>query len=115
MTKMKTAVADREVPLTPQQVSQLRAMLEQQRAFRCDQLVQLRHLGVAGPLGSADPEVFRELAAGARAALYDVQSALWRMDDGTYGRCVDCGRPVELARLEILPQVAACLPCTRRR
>jgi hypothetical protein len=88
-------------------------MLEEQRAFRIDQLVQLHTPGQAGPLGSGDPEIVRSLMVGARAALQDVQTALWRIDEGTYGNCVDCGAAIPFERLEILPQSARCLPCQR--
>ena len=100
-------------PLSPDQFAELRRMLEQQREFRLDQLTQLHLPGPHGPLSSTEPEIFRSLVAGARAALRDVQAALWRMDDGAYGRCVTCDRPVEVARLEILPQTAECMTCQR--
>jgi DnaK suppressor protein len=35
------------------------------------------------------------------------------MDAGRYGTCSDCAGPVEPSRLEILPQVARCVPCER--
>jgi DnaK suppressor protein len=100
--------------LSPDQLEVLRGMLEQQRAFRLDQLAQLHRPAAHGPLSTSDPEIFRSLVAGARAALRDVQAALWRLEDGTYGRCVACGEHVGVERLEILPQTARCLPCERQ-
>ena len=47
-----------------------------------------------------------EAAAERRA---EVEAALARLDAGTYGTCVDCGRPVEDARLEFRPEAARCL------
>ena len=88
-------------------------MLEEQREFRLEQLRELHEPGPGRPLGSTDPEIFRSLVAGAREALRDVQAALWRMDDGRYGRCVSCSGAVEVQRLEILPQTARCLACQR--
>lgn len=58
-------------------------------------------------------EVTEVLAAGARVALHDVLAALHRMDSGTYGWCTECGSVIPLERLEVLPQVAHCLPCSR--
>jgi DnaK suppressor protein len=100
--------------LTSYQLAVLRGMLEQQRAFRVEQLAQLHRPGNPGPLGSTNHEVFASLAAGARAALRDVQKALWRMDEGAYGQCITCGEPLDLKRLEILPQAALCMPCQRK-
>ncbi len=109
-----STLTNRMAALSADQLTQLRAMLEEQRDFRLEQLAQLHRPGPHGPLSSTNPEIFRSLAAGARAALGDVQSALWRMDDGHYGTCVACGEPLETARLEILPQVARCMPCQRQ-
>ena len=91
----------------------LKRMLDQQRAFRIDQLVELHTPHAVGPLGGGDPEIVRSLIAGARSALHDVQEALWRLEEGTYGNCVACGTPIPFERLEILPQTARCLPCQR--
>lgn len=100
-------------PLSQEQLAVLRSMLVQQREFRVDQLTELHRPAPSGLLGSTEPEIFRSLVAGARAALHEVQSALWRMEDGRYGRCVTCDGPVELERLEILPQTAQCMACQR--
>jgi DnaK suppressor protein len=37
-----------------------------------------------------------------------VQAALDRIKDGTYGTCIDCGRPIEPARLEAVPWTPYC-------
>ena len=38
-----------------------------------------------------------------------VRDALHRIEDGTYGKCTACGRPIEAARLEAIPWAAYCL------
>lgn len=98
-------------PLRDEHVAALQSMLEEQREFRLDQLAQLHLPGPHGPLSSTDPEIFRSLVSGARAALREVQAALWRIDEGRYGRCVACDAPIGIERLEILPQTARCLRC----
>lgn len=40
----------------------------------------------------------------------EVQAALARLDAGAYGTCIDCGQPIEPARLEFRPEAARCLP-----
>lgn len=40
-----------------------------------------------------------------------VMAALERIDAGTYGLCVDCGRPVPEGRLEARPDAARCVAC----
>jgi DnaK suppressor protein len=95
---------------TPVQLAGFREQLEEQRRFRLEQLEELRAID---PDNSSD--VTEVLAAGARAALHDVLAALYRIDTGGYGLCTDCGTPLPIERLEILPQVGQCLECRRRR
>lgn len=40
--------------------------------------------------------------------------AIDRIDDGTYGTCERCGRPIDAARLKELPHALLCLDCKRR-
>jgi RNA polymerase-binding protein DksA len=44
-----------------------------------------------------------------------VQHALARIDDGSYGRCEACGKPIEAERLDALPYTSLCLVDARRR
>lgn len=43
-----------------------------------------------------------------------VRKALARIDDGTYGRCVDCGRELPDERLEARPEASRCVDCQQR-
>lgn len=43
------------------------------------------------------------------AELADVEYALRRLDDGTYGTCEVCGRPIPEERLEAIPTARLCL------
>lgn len=42
-------------------------------------------------------------------SLVDVRRALKALEDGTYGKCAKCGKPIEPARLEIFPTAQFCL------
>jgi RNA polymerase-binding transcription factor DksA len=44
-----------------------------------------------------------------QAELADVEHALRRLDDGTYGACEACGRPIDDGRLDALPAARFCL------
>lgn len=50
----------------------------------------------------------------ARKELALVEAALERLDQGTYGVCLDCGRPIAEGRLEALPWAASCVDCQRK-
>jgi DnaK suppressor protein len=45
----------------------------------------------------------------------EVLAALARIDDGSYGSCVDCTSPVPEPRLEARPATARCVPCQAKR
>jgi RNA polymerase-binding transcription factor DksA len=40
-----------------------------------------------------------------------VSDALTRLDDGTFGRCLACGKKIAARRLEALPYTAFCIGC----
>jgi RNA polymerase-binding transcription factor DksA len=44
-----------------------------------------------------------------RNDLDDVDAALGRLEEGTYGRCEACGQPIGHERLEVLPAARYCL------
>jgi len=48
-----------------------------------------------------------------RQRLAEVDAALVRIEDGTYGRCEVCGMPIEPARLEAIPWVRTRVECQR--
>jgi DnaK suppressor protein len=47
-----------------------------------------------------------------RERLAEIEQALAKIKDGSYGRCDICGQPIDRARLEALPQANRCLKCT---
>ena len=46
--------------------------------------------------------------------LEEVRDALLRLDRGEYGRCIDCGREIELERLEAVPWTRHCIECQEK-
>ncbi len=67
---------------------------------------------VADELSDGDRQAaVMENAARQRA---EVEAALQRIADGTYGRCVDCGRELDAERLEARPEAARCLEDQQR-
>ena len=71
----------------------------------------------AGDAGANLTEADRNAASvqTAIAQRTEVLAALARIDDGSYGRCVDCAGPVPEPRLEARPATARCVPCQTRR
>ena len=71
-----------------------------------------------GSQAAAASQVFeqqRELALRDHNAahLEQVEAAIRRIDDGTFGACVRCGRPIAPERLEAIPWAAHCIDCQR--
>jgi DnaK suppressor protein len=48
-------------------------------------------------------------------AFQEIETALQRVADGSYGTCDDCGQPISSARLQALPATRVCVDCARRQ
>ncbi len=48
-------------------------------------------------------------------ALADVDRALEKLDEGTYGRCENCGEEITEPRPEAMPASRYCIACASRR
>ena len=46
-----------------------------------------------------------------RAALIEIEDALTRIGEGTYGDCEDCGMSIPVARMRIVPATRYCVSC----
>jgi len=95
------------------QLSTLREELDEQRRFRSEQLEELA-LEAAEGVATADQnrlQVTRALTLAAEWALSEIDSALQRLDEGSYGICERCAEPIPWERLEVLPMSRLCTPC----
>lgn len=60
---------------------------------------------------AVERELVSSLAAGSRRHLDQIDSALHRIDAGTYGVCDTCGEPISELRLEARPAATRCITC----
>jgi DnaK suppressor protein len=107
-------------PLSALQTDTVRALLlvrlEQQSAELAQQAAMLSDL-VAN---STDDPTGRDRARAAiqayrsRETIEDIEAALGRIDEGGYGTCHSCGRPIPIERLAAIPQSPLCATCSRR-
>lgn len=58
-----------------------------------------------------DRELALNLASSRQDSLYDIEDAIRRIDEGTYGACETCGGAIERARLKALPFAKKCMAC----
>jgi DnaK suppressor protein len=102
----------------------VRALLEEERESLRAQLSEIGMGGVGLNYDSnfadssqvtAERGEAEALAAKLRETLDDVEHALAKLDDGTYGVCEDCGKPINPARLEAKPAARYCIDCASKR
>ncbi|HMA87940.1 MAG TPA: TraR/DksA family transcriptional regulator [Burkholderiales bacterium] len=75
--------------------------------------------GVAGPVTDLGDEALADLLADLDNAevsrdlreIRALDAALARLDDGSYGDCVDCGGEIGLERLRAYPTAERCIRC----
>jgi RNA polymerase-binding transcription factor DksA len=113
-----------DAPTTGAPASNQLALLEQERASLRAQLAELG-FGDAGGLKydsnfadtsqvTAERGEAEALAGELRDALAEVEAAIARVAEGTYGRCERCGEPISAARLEAKPAARRCIACASR-
>jgi DnaK suppressor protein len=116
-------VASATQPPPPEALSRLRASLLQELSAQID---QAQEQGRTAAQLRTDPdtsvgqfEVDWELAEviveWSEEAIEDIEHALARLDEGSYGRCEQCSLPIPLERLEAIPHAQLCVPCQARR
>ncbi|HZU79679.1 MAG TPA: TraR/DksA C4-type zinc finger protein [Acidimicrobiales bacterium] len=100
-----------------------RALLEEERQ---ELLAKLHELGV-GEAGltydsnfadssqvTAERGEVEALAAKLRDTLAEVEQALAKLGEGTYGTCEGCGEPIDPVRLEAMPATKYCINCASK-
>jgi len=113
--------------------SQYRARLveEQERLVHADDFLHRENPGsIADELGDIvtagdgnlgdtatatyDRELDESLGEGAQQTLRDIDDALRKIDDGTYGACEACGKPIGEDRLAAIPWARLCIDDQRK-
>ena len=111
--------------LSESTLSDLRASLEQERS---DLRARLSEMGLlsGGDLAfdqnfadssqvTAERGEVEALAGSLREALSDVEAALVKLDNGTFGVCEGCGGQIPPGRLEAMPGAKLCMDCANKR
>lgn len=108
----------------------LRARLESERKRLTEEMEQLKSTmrpaderREGSPFGKREEEATESyelerrltLEKSIREQLASVEHALQKFEDGTYGLCDNCGKPIPPERLEALPQATLCLDCKARQ
>jgi RNA polymerase-binding protein DksA len=60
-----------------------------------------------------DREIDYTLEENSEHVLAEIEGALKRIEEGTYGVCVNCGKPITEERLAAIPWATHCIDCKR--
>ena len=105
--------------MSENQPIELRDRLSQQRAELTERIARIRaNLGRGLDANSAEQatqleneEVLHDLVDEAQEELVQIDAALQRVADGTYGLCSACGEQIDSRRLEANPSATECISC----
>ena len=54
------------------------------------------------------------IAGNLSETLAEIEAALVKLEDGSYGKCEDCGQAIPPARLEAMPSARFCITCASK-
>jgi len=117
-------------PLTKKELGEFRRLLEDERGRLLEELEAMEEhtpevedqvgMDIGGgydeDLADVASNTFERekglaLESSVQQMLAQVEDALGRIDDGTYGICQRCGDPIDIARLRVLPFAMLCIRC----
>ena len=60
---------------------------------------------------SYDRELRLNIASEEQLVVYEIDEALKRIEDGKFGKCIECEKKVPLKRLNVIPYAKYCIQC----
>ena len=60
---------------------------------------------------SYDRELSLNIASEEQQVVYEIDEALKRIEDGKFGKCIECEKKVPLKRLNVIPYAKYCIQC----
>ncbi len=64
---------------------------------------------------TSDRELSMNIVSSEQELLYQIDDALKRLDDGTFGVCQQCSQPITMSRLKAVPYASMCIACQRTK
>ena len=119
--------------LTKEQVKQFRQLLITERVKLADEIKSIAHDASTSPRDASgdlsaytihmadmasdtyERELSMNIVTSEQELLYQIDDALKRLDDGTFGLCQQCNQPITMSRLKAVPYASMCIACQRAK
>ena len=119
--------------LTKDQLKQFRQLLITERAKLADEIKSIAHDASTSPREASgdlsaytvhmadmaadtyERELSMNIASSEQELLYQIDDALKRIDDSSYGICQQCNQPIAMSRLKAVPYASLCIQCQRAK
>ena len=118
---------------TKEQVKQFRQLLITERAKLAEEIKTIAREAATSPRDASgdlsaytvhmadmaadtyDRELSMNLVSSEQEILYQIDDALKRLDDGSFGVCQQCSQPIAMSRLKAVPYASLCITCQRAK
>ena len=116
------STATKAVRMTKKEMEKYRRLLDDKKASLSAELAKTRSAeeetteestqDIADrAVSSYTREFLYSLTDGERSTLLLIDEALGRIDDGSYGKCEECGQDIGIERLKARPVTTLCIDC----
>ena len=117
--------------LTKEQIKQFRQLLITERVRLAAEIKSIAHDTSISPREASgdlsgytvhmadmaadtyERELSMNIVSSEQETLYQIDDALKRLDDGSYGLCQQCSQPITMSRLKAVPYASLCINCQR--
>ena len=119
--------------LTKEQIKQFRQLLITERSKLADEIKSIARDASTSPREASgdlsaytvhmadmaadtyERELSMNIVSSEQEILYQIDDALKRLDDGSYGICQQCNQPITMSRLKAVPYASLCINCQRSK
>ena len=123
----------KSLSFTKEQVKQFRQLLITERAKLAEEIKTIAREASTSPRDASgdlsaytvhmadmaadtyDRELSMNLVSSEQEILYQIDDALKRLDDGSFGICQQCSQPIAMSRLKAVPYASLCITCQRAK
>jgi RNA polymerase-binding transcription factor DksA len=112
LAELKKALLDKKAKVT----SQLETFAGKSKDVKGDFDTKFEQVGDRPDENASEVEMYEDnlgVEHTLEKDLADINSALSKIDDGTYGVCTNCGKPqtIDIKRLRAFPEAKTCIKC----